>query len=114
MPSKSPSATTLPSPLNPIEPAFINAFPVNRFGGKGQIAIAGEMKRFVAQNTAEGIASLRRFPGRPENIIRVVRLSVLEQLELEVFAQCLVPRTMTHFVAVQSLLPLPHPDVGLI
>ena len=72
------------------------------------------MKRFVAQNTAEGIASLRRFPGRPENIIRVVRLSVLEQLELEVFAQCLVPRTMTHFVAVQSLLPLPHPDVGLI
>lgn len=32
------------------------------------------MKRFVAQSTAEEIASRRRFPGRPENIIRVVKV----------------------------------------
>ena len=49
------------------------------------------MKKFVVQNTVEEIASLRRFPGRPENIIRVVKIEVyclLEQLKLEVFAQC--------------------------
>ena len=39
------------------------------------------MKKFVAQNTVEEIASLRRFPGRPENIISVVKIEVYGLLE---------------------------------
>ena len=43
-PLKSPNATTLPSGSRPMEPASMRELPVNRFGGKGHIDVAGEMR----------------------------------------------------------------------